>query len=256
MNKITCITRSMNPKLYNKMLELSDPDWNFIRVVNSSAYDYIDYIFSNDFNSKWVLNLDEDCFLTNYNKIYTLIDFLEKNNYDYCGVQDGGSIPVRIHNPLVSNPFFNLFNVEKINKLEKKYRTTKEYNLEVLKNKFEKHIRFKHSALNYDLYEPFYKQFFWLLEEGLIPYFNNATPFDQEKYFVIAPIGRIIPYYNSPTLILDNNDDELAIHTWHSRYYHYPNIKKAINNCYDYAKSKNKTLSNSKRNFKVVDLSK
>lgn len=246
----------MNIKLYEKMLLLSNPEWEFIRVINSTAFDYLDFIFSYKFDAKWVLNLDEDCFLTDYLKINDLISFLEKNKFDYCGVQDGGSIPVRIHNPLVSNPFFNLFNVEKINKLEKKYNENKNYDLDYLKNKYQQIIRFKHSEFKYDYYEKFYSQFFWLLEEGLIPYFNNATPFDKEKYFVIAPIGRIIPYYNSPTLIYDSNEEELAIHTWHSRFYHYPNIKRAINNCFEYAKSKNKINSQKQRTFKTLDLNK
>jgi hypothetical protein len=259
MEKIICITRSMNIELYEMMLDLCDPNWEFIRLINSSSFDFIDYIFSNNFDAKWVLNLDEDCYLTDFNKIYNLISYLESNDYDYCGIQDGGSIPVRIHNPLVCNPFFNLFNVENIQKIERKYKSEKEYNLNELKVKYEKYIRFNHSQYQFDFFEPFYTQFLWLLENGFKPFFNNASAFEREKYLVIAPLGRVIPYYNSPTLILDEKEEELAIHTWHSRYYNYPNIKKAINNCYKYAKSKNAMLSNvspvSKKQFKTIDLS-
>lgn len=256
MEKIVCITRSMNLDLYEMMLDLCDPNWEFIRIVNSTSYDFIDFILSNKIGAKWVLNLDEDCYLTDYKKIYSLIKYLEVNDYDYCGVQDGGSIPVRIHNPLVCNPFFNLFNLENISNNERVYKPKSDYDLFKIKEKYSKYIRFNHSKFQYDFYEPFYTQFFWLLESGFKPYFNNASAFDKEKYLVIAPIGRIIPYYNSPTLILDENNDELAIHTWHSRYYNFPNIKKAINNCYKYAKSKNESLVSSKKLYETIDLGK
>ncbi len=234
---LTCITRSMSNELYEMMLSLCPRDWNFIRVLNSSAHGYLDYIFSTRFETKWILNLDEDCFIIDLEEIVNMVAYMEANNYDYCGVQDGGSIPVRIHNPLVSNPFFNLFNVEKIFELKKDYYET-DYNVDDIRDKYSSLIRFKHSAFKYDLYEPFYKHFFWLLENGLKPYFLDAGEFSKEKYYVIAPLLRIIPYFNSPTMIFGHNGSEMALHTWHSRFINYPNIKKHIMNCYAYARKK------------------
>jgi hypothetical protein len=227
----------MNDELYNMMLSLCPAEWKFIKVRGASADGFLDYVFNTKFDTKWVLNLDEDCFLINYESIYKLIDFMENNDYDYCGIQDGGEIPVRIHHPLVSNPFFNLFNMEKIYSLDKNYYY-KKYAPDEIAKKYSNLIRFNNGKLKYDFYEEFYKHFFWLLESGMKPYFIEAKEFRQERYFVIAPLFRTIPYYNCPTLLLDNDGIETAIHTWHSRYYHYPNIKNAINNCYRYAREK------------------
>lgn len=237
---LTCVTRSMNDELYEMMLSLCPDDWQFVKVKGSSAHSYLDFIFSNKFDTKWVLNLDEDCFLINKESVTNMIKFMEDNNYDYCGVQDGGSIPVRIHNPLVSNPFFNLFNTEKIYELKKDYYD-KKYDVNKIKEKYSSHIRFTDVKYEFDMYEPFYNHFFWLLENDLKPYFMEAGEFSQEKYFVIAPILRIIPYYNSPTMIYDHEGKEIALHTWHSRYINYPNIRKRIMNCYEYARMKNNT---------------
>ncbi|MBM2816407.1 MAG: hypothetical protein HW421_3169 [Ignavibacteria bacterium] len=253
---LTCVTRSMNNKLYDMMISLCPAEWKFVKVLNSSAFDYLDYIFTAKFETKWVLNLDEDCFLIDYRRIYDLIRFMENNDYDYCGVQDGGSIPVRIHNPLVSNPFFNLFNIEIISKLEKNYYN-KKYPVEEIKQKYSDRIRYLHTEYKYDDFEPFYNEFFWLLEQGLNPYFNNATEFVQEKYLVIAPLFITIPYFNCPTMINDHENREIAIHTWHSRYINYPNIKKAIHNCYDYCfKNSNIEKINKNHNIEIIDLKK
>lgn len=224
----------MNDELYNMMLSLCPNEWKFIRILDSSAHGYLDYIFSTQFETKWVLNLDEDCFLIDYKNIASLIEFMEENNYDYCGVQDGGSISVRIHNPLVSNPFFNLFNVEKINKLEKNYFDT-QYAMDDLIKKYSSFVRFTDKKYEYDLYEKFYYQFFWLLENGMRPYFLEAKEFSQERYFVYTPLFRIIPYHNNPTMICSHTGEEMALHTWHSRYINHRNIRKHIVNCYNYA---------------------
>ncbi len=252
---ITCITRSMNDELYKMMLSLCPPDWKFIRVMESSAVGYLDYIFENDFNCKWVLNLDEDCFLINYNNIYEMIKYLEANNYDYSGIQDGGSVPVRIHNPLVANPYFNLFNKEKINSSSQNNYKKSKYDLDVITNKYSHFVRFLDTEYKYDRFEPFYDQFFWLLEQGFRPYFQKATPYDAQKYLVIAPLLRVIPYYNSPTMLFDHNNNEIGIHTWHSRFYNYFNIRKAINNCYQYAMD-NSTVSKDKKDVQIIKLQK
>lgn len=250
---LTCVTRSMNDEMYNMMLSLCPGDWEFHRVKKSSAFGYIDYILNGEFKTKWVLNLDEDCFLIDYTRIYELIEFMEKGNYDYCGVQDGGSIPVRIHNPLVSNPFFNLFNLEKISPLEKDYYD-KNYSVEEMKEKYSDKIRFLQSTYKFDNFEPFYSEFFWMLEKGLNPFFNKAGEFRRERYLVIAPLLRVIPYYNNPTMIYDHLEREIALHTWHSRYITFPNIRKHIVNCFNYSVHNSKSTPGKNHVVKTISL--
>ncbi len=247
---LTCVTRSMNDELYEMMLSLCPQEWNFIKVKGASATGYLEYIFETDFGTKWVLNLDEDCFLIDSDLINSLISFMENHDYDYCGIQDGGSIPVRIHNPLVSNPFFNLFNSEKINRLEKNYYD-RPNDMKELVRLYSSFVRFTGSKYEYDMYEPFYNHFFWLLERGMRPLFLEAKEFRKERYFVIAPIARIVPYFNCPTMLCSHDGGELAIHTWHSRFYNYPNIRKHIRNCYEYALKNNKF---NKKEVKTVNL--
>jgi hypothetical protein len=242
----------MDDGLYEKMLSLCPTDWKFIRILDSSAVGYLDYIFNTKFDTKWVLNLDEDCFLINHEAVNRMIEYMEKNDYDYSGIQDGGTIRVRIHNPLVSNPFFNLFNVEKIYPLKKDYYE-KKYNVEEIRQKYSGFIKFNKTKIEWDLYERFYYHFFWLLDNGMKPLFLDADEFNAEKYFVIAPILRIKPYYNSPTILFSHEGEELALHTWHSRYYYYPNIKKRINNCYKYALDRS---SLHKKNVETIKLGK
>jgi hypothetical protein len=247
---LTCVTRSMNDELYEMMLSLCPNHWRFVRVLNSTATGYLDYLFTAEFGTKWVLNLDEDCFLFDPNEVIKLLKFMESDNYDYCGVQDGGSISVRVHNPLTTNPFFNLFNSEKILPLEKNYYS-KRYELGSITEKYQQHIRFKEKDYKFDFYEPFYSHFFWLLENGLTPYFLDAEDFSQEKYFVIAPLLRIIPYYNSPTLVRNHDGNAIALHTWHSRFMNYPNIRRRIMNCYKLALGTKDIQTN---NFETVTL--
>jgi len=233
----------MNDELYQMMLSLCPPDWRFIKIEESSATGYLDYLFNTDFSTRWILNLDEDCFLTDYQNIHDLLEFMEKGDYGYCGVQDGGSIPVRIHNPLVSNPFLNLFDSKKILSLQRDY-DEKNYSVDKIREKHQDKIRFLETEYKFDMYEEFYKHFFWLLENNLLPYFLKAEEYHKEKYFVISPLFRIIPYFNSPTLVKDHLDRNLAIHTWHSRFINFKNIRKRIINCYNDALGDKQKIAN------------
>lgn len=195
---ISIITRSSNDILYNRLNKTLFNDYPKIKLKNTTADGYLLKIFE-EVKTDWAINIDEDCLIINERKIYSLLDYMEKNSFDYCGMPDGGVCVHRQHNPITMNPFFNIFNVKKI---KEKFNIQK-INETIFKKDFEEITKKELMKTNfkYDNFEPFYNFFFWLLEENFKPLFLNAY---QHKDSI-------------STVLTDQNNEEFLIHTWYSR---------------------------------------
>jgi len=66
----------------------------------------------------WVINIDQDAFISNITSILELLIIMKLKGSDYSCFPDGGQ-EVREHNPVSCNPFFNILNLKPIrNKID------------------------------------------------------------------------------------------------------------------------------------------
>lgn len=217
----TIIIPSMNPTLANLARAFIPSDWPVI-VKDGNPYTHFDEIKKLDIATKWAINLDEDCFLINPNGVIRLIELMERNAYDTAGIQDGSSY-IRHHNPVLFNPFFFVFNVAKLQAVPKLNA-----DIPTESRKYAHLIRFNHLPHKFDGFEPYYPFFFDLLEAGLKPLFLANHALDS---FSTEGHG-----YGKPSILLDEDGGELAIHAWYSRLFNSdPIVQRRIQVCIDYA---------------------
>jgi hypothetical protein len=222
--KIFIASRVMNQDLYNISNNLNSLP--FERRVshprNGLGHDYI-WSILNMQDADWVINVDEDMFVTNPERIMGLIDHMRENEYHFCGISDGGYCVVRGHNPVVMNPFFNIFHVAKIKDKAAECKLQDVMQLQHMEqfekfcphhlsqSKIDRNIReAKNMRAQYDNFEPYYPVFFWLL-------LNNFTPLfiDCIQAFWENPQNNEIDSFT--TTIMDHNGDQIGHHTWMGR---------------------------------------
>jgi carbonic anhydrase/acetyltransferase-like protein (isoleucine patch superfamily) len=221
------MSRSMNDNLYSKMKSLLSSDFNFVRNTTShgdwggAKYLY-DLILDNRYD--WVVNIDEDFFTFNENAIFELFDYMIENEYDYCGISDGGMCVHRQHSPIVMNPFFNIFNSKKIRDAldNVSYVETFRYD----------HSMYRHMPDNIkegfnwtnDNYEPYYPFFYWLPERGFKPLYLESNEAED----------------GISTVLKNHLGVDIGIHTWYTRNYGVDQFHTdRINKAYELALRKN-----------------
>lgn len=207
---ITIITRAMCDRLRDKMLfQISDINCPKIALKKQRSYNYMLNIFEH-VKTKWAVNIDEDCFITDSDLLLDLVRYMENNNIDYAGMADGGSDRNRNGNPIVMNAFFNVFNAKTI-----KEKLT---SAGVFASKYEPGSRIlnkpdaeldipNHVRYDKDI-EPYYRFFYFLANNGYTPLFLKAEPYETDIH------GKD-PF---STYLLFNNK-KLCIHSWYGRCY-------------------------------------
>ena len=229
MKKAIIVTRALNDVLYDRFKKTCKLDFDMIQAKNFNGYiesvDYLFYCFSFFKDYEWIINIDEDSLIIDNNAILELIDYMEKEKYDYCGMPDGGVCKLRFHNPYALNPFFNIFNnklCEALCKNEKEIRSLlmcdqlKQFK-PVLKDGLD---------YSYDNFEPFYGVFFW-------PLLNDFKPIYLDCYQHIDEIS---------TILKNHENKDFIFHTWYSR--DYGKDPKRIDGCYDFFKKHYESVIN------------
>ncbi len=265
--EINIITRSKNKNLYNEMIKRFNYNYdNKIRFTNfqgfgDAATEYIYHILVNDYD--WVINIDEDCFVFDEYELLMLLNYMKNNNYDYCGIPDGGVCIHRFHNPLVMNPFFNIFNVKKIrekiknvdknvlmkynnknqNKLLKKLENKNCSPMNLMKSpEFVKNnIKYIKKSLEMSPSLRKYHPLEDLKENGYGYKFDNFEPFNGLFLSLIERNCNPL-YLNSKeyeqdglsTIVKSHREKEICIHTWFSRLYGKNKVRKRINKAIKY----------------------
>ena len=203
MNAIV-VTRAINDVLYSRMVQTLKLPFPRVQARNffgvRGSIEYLFHCFSYHEKYDWILNIDEDCLIKNNHEILDLIDHMEKNNYDFCGMPDGGRCVHRFHNPIAMNPFFNVFSKKFCRSLSladkrlvaaaKMQDSLMPFSPQPLKGKFQ-----------YDNYEPFYPIFFWAILNGNRPLYLESEELKDQT-----------------TTVLKFKNDFL-VHTWYSRSY-------------------------------------
>ena len=115
---------------------------------------------------------------------------------------DGGIVDIRRHNPLVTNPYFNILNVKEIKKKFNLKEIQKNYNQH--NPDFEKFTSFDlmKTTYEYDYYEPYNAFFVWLTV-------NFKTLF----------LDADVHSDGISTILKDHLGHPFLFHSWYSRFY-------------------------------------
>ena len=186
--RIKFYTRSFDLRLYRlaKGLfeDLKDAEGNpvpCVRLTDQSADGYF-YTMLRDRECDIAINVDEDAFIVNPEAVLSLVDTLLEGGYANIGCSDGDPATTG-RDPVVTNPFFNVFNLRLI-------RT--EFDRKALVRKPEDR-------------EPYYPFFHWLAKTFPTLYLPARRHADGITTIALDPQGRI-----------------LCLHTWFSRFYSMP----------------------------------
>lgn len=195
------VTRARNKRLYQMMQSMFKGDNTFIPLTHHGhigAVDYLHDILSNQ--SGFVVNCDEDCFISNEDAIHDIIVYMIENDYDYCGVPDGGVINHRTNSWTNVNPFFNVFNVDKIKPF---YKATDRKKIDTFFGvDCAKKPHFIKGEFTHNQLEPFAGLLYWLHCDFNPLYLNAKGHAD-----------------GITSILLDLDNEPFAYHTWYSREY-------------------------------------
>lgn len=206
--KIFC--RSFDLRLYRLSKGLYE-SWGLpcVRLTDQTADGYFRTILR-DTDCDIAINVDEDCFITSREAVMELVDYVIANNIANAGCPDGGGYCPRGSNPIVTNPFFNVFN---LNLLREKYTHKAERRFDFMQHMQQMIDSYPKQVLipgrnyrfdDYD-YEPYYPFFFWQA-------YNTKT------YYLPSR-----PHNDGMTTILCNHlGKEMCRHTWLARFYSVP----------------------------------
>lgn len=216
-DEVLIVSRSMNDTLFNMSQQLLTLPYRRLKVTGTrgsqkGAADYLHLLF--EFPVKWVINIDEDCFTFDNDKLVQLLDHMKEKNYDFCGIPEGGTCLHRKYNPVVMNPFFNIFNVERIRPVLRG-DTISNINHSVFTQDLKKftpsHLLKSELPYTYEgTPEYFYGIFLWLLK-------NNFRPLYLLSYELEDGITTVLCNYK---------EEPFMYHTWYSRKYNTDNFHK------------------------------
>jgi len=152
------------------------------------------------------INIDEDAFVVNPEAVIDLVEFVIANGYANAGCPDGGGGCPRSGNPLITNPFFNVFNLELIRTKFTSKKQIQTFNYETVKSemiaKFPKEIL--QSTYDFDRwdYEPYYPFFFWLAYNFKTYYLPSQKHQD-----------------GISTILYNHQNLPICYHAWMARFY-------------------------------------
>jgi len=139
--------RSFNKELYLLSKGLYAPaGYPCVRLTDQTADGYF-FKMLEDTECDIAINVDEDCFLTDLDKVLSLVPYVVENKIINLGCPDAGAYAPRYGDPTVTNPFFNIFNLKEIRK---------EWDAERLIPELRKD--------SYKTKEPYYNFFYWTMK--------------------------------------------------------------------------------------------
>lgn len=204
-NNIVIITNSLFDDLYRISKSFYD-DMLYEKLVISGKNNFYGLNFLNDIiinkmysNIDIMVYIDEDCFITDIKELNNIIEFFIENDLDCIGMPDGGVVSIRSHNPLSINQFFCILNLKKI---RKKYDIDNINKTSFTENliKYQRYDLLKFNY-KYDDFEPYYKLFFWMLNNNF-----NFLYLDAEVY-----------NDSITTILKSHNNINFAYHSWYGR---------------------------------------
>ncbi len=209
-------TRSMYPRLTAMAHSLlMDTSYNFKSIFNtnmSQSGQYLEQIIYNT-DVDYIINIDEDAFVFDIDSMLDLLKYMDINGYGFCGVPDGGVIHHREHNPVVPNPFFNIFNCKQLRSIKPNHIPFE--NDDKIKGLFDDdllkftphHLFVPNVKFKFDNFQwQYYHLFFNWLRNGINPLY----------------LGAICGSDGISTIVKNHNDVPFLEHTWFARHYYQP----------------------------------
>lgn len=231
--RVKFFTRSFSLELYRLSSRLYvDAGLPCVRLTDQTADGYFCTML-NDSECDVAINVDEDCFITDLDAVLSLADWTLGQGYVNAGCSDAALGCPRGGNAMVTNPFFNVFDLAQIRARWESGKTPAllkafayEQCREALTESFEQQMsRQKHQQgfgketirenlrLEVKRAEPYYNFFFWLMSNfpGKTFYLNNVRHADG-----LTTIVRKMDVRNNEAAVTDS----LALHTWYARFFH------------------------------------
>lgn len=207
--RIKFYCRSFDLRLYRISKRFYDGmGYPCVRLTDQSADGYF-YTMLTDTDCDIVINVDEDCFISNPQAVMDLVDYVVENGYANAGCPDGGGQAPRHSNPLVTNPFFNVFDLRLIRtKFSKEavksfqYEQHKEAMIAAYpKERLETEYTFDRPKI----IEPYYPFFLWMAANFKTLYLPTSRHSD-----------------GWTTILYDMQGCALCAHSWLARFYSVP----------------------------------
>lgn len=205
--RIKIFTRSFSLELYRQaqVLFTNLVDIPVVRLTDQTADGYF-YTILKDKSCDIAINIDEDAFLVNPQAMLDLVEFVVENEYANAGCPDGGGGCPRGGNPLVTNPFFNILNLDLIRTKFTTKQAIQKFNYDEVKAEMIAKFPVERLISNYNFdsvdYEPYYPFFFWLA-------YNFKT------YYL--PSERHVDGVS--TILFNHLDYPICLHSWFARFY-------------------------------------
>lgn len=195
--KIAFFTRSMNYSLYKLSDNTISLPFKHYRLTYTTAQGYLEKILKYDID--YAINIDEDAFVIDNNALLKLLEYCIEEKIVNCGMRDGGILPIRTGNPVVTNPFFNILDVKTIKK---------DFSNSIVSNFLNNAIDYKkiipeYLPFKYEItsnYEPFYPFFIWLNTNYKVLYLEVKEHNDTFS-----------------TILYNQINEPILYHSWHSR---------------------------------------
>lgn len=208
--RIKFFCRSFDLKLYRLSKGLYESlGYPCVRLTDQTADGYF-YTMLRDEDCDIAINVDEDCFITHPEAVFSLVDYVIENDIANAGCPDGGSWCPRGANPIITNPFFNVFNLKLIRESFSK-QAVRAFNYsqrkEDMVKSYPEEMLYKDRSWNFDItdYEPYGLFFLWIAGNFKTDYLHSAVHPDKIT-----------------TILMNQNGEEMCRHTWFARFYSVP----------------------------------
>ena len=206
MPKIKIYSRSFSPELYRLSRELYPQGVEAVRLTDRSADGYF-YAMLRDADCDIAINIDEDAYVCDPEAVMQLALKVYKEGWANAGTPDCGPGCPRSHNPIVTNPFFNILNLKLIREKYQGPAQIRAFDYSKLKDemteRFREQVSEPHNG-SFDIYdfEPYYSFYLWLAYNFKTLYLPSQRHGD-----------------GLSTILYDTQGNMLCKHSWMARKY-------------------------------------
>lgn len=206
MPRIKIYARSFSPELYKLSKGLYPPGVETVRLTDRSADGYF-YAMLRDKECDIAINIDEDAFVTDPEAVMALAQRVYEEGWANAGTCDCGPGCPRCHNPIVTNPFFNILNLKLIREKYEGPGQIRAFDYHAVKEQMKADFleqvteTLKCDFGIYD-FEPYYSFYLWLA-------YNFKT--------LYLPARRHKD--GMSTILSDGSGHDLCLHSWMARKY-------------------------------------
>lgn len=213
--RIKFYCRSFDLRLYERSKAFYEHlGYPCVRLTDQTADGYF-YTMLRDEDCDIAINVDEDCFIANPEAMFRLVEYVVENSYANAGCPDGGGATPRSANPIVTNPFFNIFDLRQIRAkagdaaaIEKAVKTFEyQTHLKELETAYPTSLLQRPGRFEWTDAEPYYPFFFWLTYHFKTLYLPSRKHSD-----------------GWTTMLYDLDGHLLCQHSWLSRFYSTPDF--------------------------------